>query len=68
MSRRELITLLGRVAIMMPFPAIAQRATKLPTVGFLFPGPHAEMLARVEAMRNGLRTADYSLCATPLDL
>ena len=59
MRRREFITLLCGAAIMTPFAAVAQQATKPPTVGF-FPGPHADMLARAEAMLNGLHAAGAS--------
>jgi putative ABC transport system substrate-binding protein len=57
-GRRSFITLLGGAAA-WPLAARAQQATKPPTVGFLFPGPRASMLARVEAMLNGLQAADY---------
>jgi putative ABC transport system substrate-binding protein len=58
LHRREFISLLGGASA-WPLPASAQQATKAPTVGFLFPGPRAGMLARVEAMLNGLHAADY---------
>jgi putative tryptophan/tyrosine transport system substrate-binding protein len=60
MRRREFITLLGGTALAWPLAAHAQQTPKPPRVGFLYPGPQAAAVPRIEAMLNGLRTAGYS--------
>jgi putative ABC transport system substrate-binding protein len=62
MRRREFVWLLGGVATSMFWPpaARAQQISKVPRIGFLYPGPRAAVAARIEAMLNGLRAAGYS--------
>ena len=59
MRRREFIGLLG---MMVTWPlgwAHAQPATKVPKVGFLYPGPQQAAVPRIEAFLSGLRAAGY---------
>jgi putative tryptophan/tyrosine transport system substrate-binding protein len=60
MRRREVIALVGAAAMMTPFAARAQQAQKS-SIGFFYPGPHAAMTTRVEAMLSGLRAAGHSM-------
>lgn len=58
MKRREFVTFLGGIAVAWPFAAAAQQS-KIPKVGFLYPGPSAAATARIDAFLGGLRTAGY---------
>jgi putative ABC transport system substrate-binding protein len=59
LGRREFITLLGGAAVAWPVAALAQQTTKVPRVGFLYPGPEQAAPPRIEALLNGLRSAGY---------
>jgi putative ABC transport system substrate-binding protein len=57
--RREFITLLGGAATVWPLTASAQRAAKVPRIGFLRFGPASAHAGRVETLRAGLRDLGY---------
>jgi putative tryptophan/tyrosine transport system substrate-binding protein len=57
--RREFITLLGGAAATWPLAARAQRGSRVPRIGFLYPGVETLGLARTAALREGLRAAGY---------
>jgi putative ABC transport system substrate-binding protein len=57
-KRREFISLLGGAAV-WPLAAYGQGNRKLPTVGFLYPGPAPAAVPRIEAFVSGLRAAGY---------
>jgi putative ABC transport system substrate-binding protein len=58
MRRRDFITFVGGAAVAWPLPALAQQS-KIPTVGFLYPGPSRVATTRIDAFLGGLRTAGY---------
>ena len=58
MRRREFITLLGG-ATAWPLAARAQQPAMVPKVGFVYPGPKAATVSRVEAIISGLRAGGY---------
>ena len=58
MKRRDFITLLGGAAA-WPLVARAQRAGKLPTIGFLRSTSLADATHLVTAFRQGLKEADF---------
>src|SRR4051794_28260312 len=55
MRRRESSALLGGAAVTWPLPARAQRAQKVPIIGFLHPGFPENGSIVFDAMREGLR-------------
>jgi putative ABC transport system substrate-binding protein len=59
MRRREFITLLGGAAAACPLAARAQRAQKVPMVGFLHPGFPEGGSVVFDSMREGLRELGY---------
>jgi putative tryptophan/tyrosine transport system substrate-binding protein len=59
-NRREFINLLGAAAATWPLAARAQRSSKVPKVGFLFPGTAIVAPDRIAALREGLRAVGYS--------
>ena len=59
MRRREFVAGLVAGAATWPLAAYGQGTRKLPTVGFLYPGPPPAAVPRTEAFVNGLRAAGY---------
>jgi len=57
--RREFITLLCGVATTWSLAARAQQPAIAPKVGFVYPGPKAAAVSRVEAIISGLRAGGY---------
>ena len=57
-KRRAFITGLGG-AVAWPVVARAQQPAKIPTVGFLYPGPQAVAPPRIAAFLAGLRAGGY---------
>jgi putative ABC transport system substrate-binding protein len=60
MRRREFMMLLGSVAAAWPLAARAQQS-RIPKVGFLYPGPSSAAAPRIGAFLEGLRAAGYSV-------
>jgi putative ABC transport system substrate-binding protein len=60
MRRREFMMLLGSVAAAWPLAARAQQS-RIPKVGFLYPGPSSAAAPRIGAFLEGLRAAGYSI-------
>lgn len=60
MKRRDFIVLAAGALTMRPVAVRAQQGTKVPKVGFLYPGPQQAAASRLEAFVSGLRTAGYS--------
>jgi len=58
MKRREFIVVIGGAAA-WPLAARAQQPAMVPKVGFLYPGPKAAAVSRVEAIISGLRAGGY---------
>jgi putative ABC transport system substrate-binding protein len=58
MKRRAFIAALGGAA-MWPLVAHGQQPAKIPTVGFLYPGPQAVAPPRIAAFLAGLRAGGY---------
>lgn len=61
MRRREFIALVGGAATTWPLVAHAQRASEVPRVGFVYPGPRAAAGPRIEAFVSGLRATGFDL-------
>jgi len=59
MRRREFVAGLVAGAATWPLAAYGQGTRKLPTVGFLYPGPAPAAVPRTDAFVNGLRAAGY---------
>src|SRR3974390_3831734 len=59
MKRRDFITLLSGAAAAWPWVARAQQPAMVPKVGFVYPGPKAAAVSRVEAIISGLRAGGY---------
>ena len=55
MRRREFITLVGGAAAAWPVAARAQQTTKVPQVGFLYPGSTTSAAPRIAAVTSGLQ-------------
>ena len=60
MRRRDFIRGLAGSAAAWPLLARAQQAGSVPRIGVAYPGPQAGATSRVQALRDGLRTGDYS--------
>ena len=57
--RKFLATLLGGAAAAWPLAARGQQGSRVPRIGFLYPGAETLGLARTAALREGLRAAGY---------
>ena len=55
MRRREFIMLIGGTAAAWPLSAKAQQTTKVPQVGFLYPGSATSAVPRIAAVTSGLQ-------------
>jgi putative ABC transport system substrate-binding protein len=60
MKRRDFIVLLSSVTTGWPFAAIAQQTSKVPQVGFLYPGLSTSAIKRIGALQEGMRALGYS--------
>jgi putative ABC transport system substrate-binding protein len=58
-KRRDLLSLLGNVAVAMPYAARAQQKS-MPVIGFLHSASAAAYADLVAAFRKGLREAGYT--------
>ena len=58
MRRRDFIGVMAGLAGLSPLAGHAQQS-RIPKVGFLYPGPSTAATARIEAFLEGLRTAGY---------
>jgi putative ABC transport system substrate-binding protein len=59
MRRRKFIALLGGAAA-WPLAAQAQQTSKVPQIGFVYPGLAASAVTRIAALREGMRAVGYS--------
>jgi putative tryptophan/tyrosine transport system substrate-binding protein len=59
MRRREFISLLGGAAVLWPGGASAQKASKIPKIGFLGLKPPSSFASRIEALWAGLHQFGY---------
>ena len=59
MKRRQFIALAGGAAAAWPLAAHAQQHKKIPTIGFLHPGPASVGSTRIAAFLEGLRSTAY---------
>jgi len=57
--RREFVTLLGGAAAAWQLTARGLQGSRVPRIGFLYPGAETLGLARTAALREGLRAAGY---------
>jgi putative tryptophan/tyrosine transport system substrate-binding protein len=60
MKRREFLGLLGSAVAGWPLVARAQQTSRVPQIGFLYPGVAAAAVTRIAALREGLRVVGYS--------
>jgi putative ABC transport system substrate-binding protein len=60
MKRREFLGLLGGAAATWPLVARAQQTSRVPQIGFLYPGVAASAVTRIAVLREGLRAVGYS--------
>ena len=60
MKRREFLGLLGGAAATWPVVARAQQTSRVPQIGFLYPGVAASAVTRIAVLREGLRAVGYS--------
>jgi len=58
-QRREFIVLLAGAATIRPRAALAQPASTIQKIGFLYPGPSTPAAVRIEAFSEGLRAAGF---------
>jgi ABC-type uncharacterized transport system substrate-binding protein len=58
-GRRKFLATLGGAAVVGPYAAVAQQASKTAKVGILYPGTAASLPSRVAGLRDGLQTAGY---------
>jgi putative ABC transport system substrate-binding protein len=59
MRRRKFIALLSGAAA-WPLAAQAQQTSKVPQIGFVYPGLAASAVTRIAALREGMRAVGYS--------
>src|SRR5262249_18410669 len=60
MLRRHVIALLAGAALSRVTPGLAQQASGMARVGFVYPGPRAVAATRVEAIISGLRVSGFA--------
>jgi putative tryptophan/tyrosine transport system substrate-binding protein len=60
MKRRQFLCVVGGVAGTWPLAVRAQETTRVPKVGFLYPGITAVASTRIAALREGLHAIDYA--------
>ena len=58
-TRRKVLIALAWAAALRSVAGHAQQGAKAPRVGVLFPGPQAALASRIEALKDGLRSAGY---------
>ncbi len=59
MRRRQFVSALGSATVAGPLAAHAQQASKVPRIGFLYPGVATMAVTRIAALREGLRSIGY---------
>lgn len=58
-GRRLLISAIAGATVAWPLAAYAQQTSRVPQVGFLYPGLAAAAVTRIDALREGLRAIGY---------